>query len=186
MKKSFISFKSLFEDAKIYKRKILYGQLIALIAVLSTLPIPLLFPVLIDEVLLNKPAWLLSLINTFYVPSELYFYVIIVFFVTITLRLIYFGFNIYQSRLFMHVSKDIVYRLRIKLLNHLKHVSVGEYEALGGAGVGSKLVTDINTIDAFIGVSVAKFLVSILTLIGVAVVLVMINWQLAIILFIIP
>ncbi len=184
MKKPLISFKTLFEDAKVYKSKIIYGQFIALIAVLATLPIPLLFPVLIDEVLLDKPAWLISLINTFYIPNELYMYVIVVFFTTIFLRLLYFGFNIYQSRLFIHVSKDIVYKLRVKLLEHLKHVSVGEYEALGGGGVGAKLVTDINTLDTFIGVSVAKFLVSILSLIGVGLVLVMINWQLAIILFI--
>ncbi|MEJ2467878.1 MAG: ABC transporter ATP-binding protein, partial [Campylobacterales bacterium] len=68
-----------------------------------------------------------------------------------------------------------------RILEHLRHVSVSEYEALGGGGVSARLVTDIDTVDAFIGVSIGRFFVSSLSLIGVAMVLLFINWQLALI-----
>jgi ATP-binding cassette subfamily C protein len=177
-----ISWKTLFNDAKIFKNKIITGQIIALVAVLVSLPIPLLFPTLIDEVLLHKPSWLTSLINSFYQPSEAYLYIVIVFVTTIFLRVLFFVLNVMQIRLFTRVSKALVFKLRKRLLLHLEKVSVAEYEALGGGGVSSKLVTDINTIDDFIGVSIGKFLISSFSLIGVSVVLFMINWQLALIL----
>jgi len=177
-----ISWKTLFEDAKPFKRRIIVGQIIALFAVLVSLPIPLLFPVLIDEVLLDKPAWLIESINIFYQPSEAYFYILIIFMTTLFLRVSFFILNVTQIRLFTKVSKSLVFKLRERLLHHLEKVSVAEYEALGGGGVSSKLVTDINTIDDFIGVSIGKFLISGFTLVGVSVVLFLINWQLAIIL----
>jgi ATP-binding cassette subfamily C protein len=177
-----ISWKTLFEDAKPFKHKIIIGQIIAFLAVMVSLPIPLLFPMLIDEVLLNKPAWVVSTINYFHQPSEAYFYILIVFATTIVLRVSFFLLNVTQIRLFTKVSKAIIFKLRERLLKHLEYVSVAEYESLGGGGVSSKLVSDINTIDDFIGVSIGKFLISGFTLIGVSVVLFMINWQLAIIL----
>lgn len=42
----------------------------------------------------------------------------------------------------------------------------------------SLLVTDVETIDTFLGVFVSKFIISVLTLIGVGAVLLMIHWQL--------
>jgi ATP-binding cassette subfamily C protein len=177
-----INWKTLLSDAKPFKKRIIIGQLIALLAVLVSLPIPLLFPMLIDEVLLNKPAWVVATIDTFYQPRETYYYIIIIFATTVLLRVMFFLLNVVQIRLFIKVSKAIVFKLRERLLKHLEHVSVAEYESLGGGGVSSKLVTDINTIDDFIGVSIGKFLISMFSLIGVSVVLFIINWQLALIL----
>ena len=177
-----INWKTLFEDAKPFKRRIIIGQIIALFAVLVSLPIPLLFPVLIDEVLLDKPAWLIDTINLFYQPNEAYLYIIIIFFTTLFLRVSFFILNVMQIRLFTKVSKALVFKLRERLLHHLEKVSVAEYEALGGGGVSSKLITDINTIDDFIGLSIGKFLISSFSLFGVSIVLFMINWQLALIL----
>ncbi|MEA3521819.1 MAG: ABC transporter ATP-binding protein [Campylobacterota bacterium] len=179
-----ISWKTLFNDAKPFKNRIITGQIIALFAVIISLPIPLLFPMLIDEVLLNKPSWILASIDSFYQPSETYYYILIIFATTLLLRIVFFALNVMQIRIFTKVSKSIVFSLRERLLMHLEKVSVAEYEALGGGGVSSKLVTDINTIDDFIGVSIGKFLISSFSLIGVSIVLLMINWQLAIILLI--
>lgn len=177
-----INWKTLLRDAKPFKKRIIIGQVIALLAVLVSLPIPLLFPMLIDEVLLKKPAWVVATIDTFYQPSETYYYIVIIFATTVLLRVTFFLLNVVQIRLFIKVSKAIVFKLRERLLKHLEHVSVAEYESLGGGGVSSKLVTDINTIDDFIGVSIGKFLISMFSLIGVSVVLFIINWQLALIL----
>lgn len=46
-----------------------------------------------------------------------------------------------------------------------------EYETLGSGTVSSRLVVDVETIDQFLGISISKFVVAILTLIGVVVVL---------------
>ena len=177
-----LTWKTLYNDAKKYRKMILLGQGIALLAVLVSLPVPLLFPLLIDEVLLDKPGWVVGMIRFFYTPTEPYMYILIVFGITLLLRALFFLLNVMQIRLFTRVSKQIVFELRERLLQHLKLVSVAEYEALGGAGISSKLVTDINTIDAFIGVSIGKFLISAFSLVGVSIVLFAINWQLAIIL----
>ncbi len=177
-----INYRTLLHDAMQYRNTIILGQFIALCAVLVSLPIPLLFPMLIDEVLLQKPDWVVGLIHHLFIPSEPYMYIVTVFVVTVTLRIVFFILNVLQIRIFTRISKQIVFRLRERLLRHLRHVSVAEYEALGGAGVSAKLVTDINTIDDFIGVSIGKFLISAFTMLGVSVVLILINWKLAILL----
>lgn len=176
-----ISWKSLLEEARPFWKKIALGQLIALFAVIISLPIPLLFPMIIDEVLLQKPGWVVATVDRLMDPDEPYIYILAVLAATLFLRVTFFILNVFQSRLFTLVSKSIVFRIRDRLLTHLKDVSVAEYEALGGGGVSAKLVTDINTVDAFIGVSIGRLIVSVLSMIGVAVVLFFIHWQLALI-----
>jgi ATP-binding cassette, subfamily C, bacterial len=168
-----------------YKKEILLGQLVALIAVIISLPIPLLFPYLIDEVLLNKPASLVHSIDTFFTIEKPYFYIIVVLVVTLFLRLFFFLLNLFQIKLFTTISKNIVHTIRKSLLEHLKKVSVSEYEVLGSGGVSAKMVTDINTIDAFLGVSIGKFIVSVMSLIGIAVVLLMIDPELGLIILLV-
>lgn len=47
-------FKLLFEN----KKTLIFGQFITIIAIIISIPIPLLLPLLVDEVLLNKPNFL--------------------------------------------------------------------------------------------------------------------------------
>jgi len=179
-----ITYRSLLQDALKFRSHIVLGQSIALFVVLVSLPIPLLFPLLIDQVLLHKPAQLTSLIDTLFAPSQPWGYVLIVLFTTLLLRLIFMVTNIYQLRLFTLISKHLVYKIRKKILNHLGSVSVAEYESLGGGGVSAKMVTDIDTVDAFIGVSIGRAIVSVLSLIGIAIILLYINYQLALMILI--
>lgn len=176
-----ITWKALLSQARPFWKKIAAGQLIALVAVIVSLPIPLLFPMIIDEVLLNKPGWVVATVDLLGDPEKPYVYILAVLATTVLLRITFFILNVIQSRLFTIISKSIVFGIRDRLLNHLKDVSVAEYEALGGGGVSAKLVTDINTVDAFIGVSIGRFIVSVLSMAGIAVVLFFINWQLALI-----
>ena len=67
----------------------------------------------------------------------------------------------------------------------VQDLPVAEYEALGGGGVSSKLVTDIDTVDAFIGVSIGRFIVSSLSMFGIAVILLLIDWQLGLMILVI-
>ncbi len=179
-----LTWRTLFNEAKQYKKRIFLGQLVALVAVLLSLPIPLLFPLLIDEVLLNKPATLVGIMDTLFAPHEAYMYILIIFAMTLFFRLMFFVFNALGSKIFTTISKELVYNIRIRLLRHLEDVSIAEYESLGGGGISSKLVTDINTVDTFLGVSIGRFFISVLSLIGIAVILFAIDPQLAAIILI--
>ncbi|HAB91480.1 MAG TPA: ABC transporter ATP-binding protein, partial [Pseudomonas sp.] len=61
----------------------------------------------------------------------------------------------------------------------LKRISLSEYESLGSGTVTTHLVTDLETLDKFIGETLSRFLVSMLTLLGTASVLLWMHWQLA-------
>jgi ATP-binding cassette, subfamily C, bacterial len=53
----------------------------------------------------------------------------------------------------------------------------------GQGGSHRIFVTDVNAIDTFLGASISGFLVSILTLVGIAAVLFWMHWQLALFIF---
>ena len=180
-----ITWKSLLQESRPYRSKIILAQFIALMAVMVSLPIPLMFPLLIDQVILEKPAAFVGFLQKVFDPSEPYYYILIVLAVTLSLRMLYVVLNVLQLRLFIGLSKTIIFKIRERLLSHLEKVSVSEYEALGGGGVSAKMVTDIDTVDAFIGVSISKFAVSLLSLMGIAFILLYINWKLGLIILVI-
>ncbi|MDF5954122.1 ABC transporter ATP-binding protein [Pseudomonas aeruginosa] len=84
-----------------------------------------------------------------------------------------------QAKLFARLSKDIVYRIRLRLIERLRHIALGEYETLGGGSISAHLVTDLDTLDKFVGETLSRFLVALLTLLGTAAILVWMHWQLA-------
>jgi len=176
-----MTWRTLLRDTKPFGKRIVLGQMIAVLAVMISLPVPLLFPLLVDQVLLQKPAQLTQLIDFLFAPGQPWGYIAIVLATTLFLRALFVVANVFQSRLFTIISKHLVFMIRRRILEHLRHVSVSEYEALGGGGVSARLVTDIDTVDAFIGVSIGRFFVSALSLFGVALVLLYINWQLGLI-----
>ncbi len=175
--------------AILHKKELIAANIIAVLAVLSSIPIPLLIPLLIDEVLLNKPGKVVTSINQ-YIPESLHspvLYISLITVVCVSLRLVYLALNVWQTKKFVTISKDIIYRIRYQLLDRLKQVAMSEYETLGGGAVTSKFVTDLNTVDQFAGETVSKFLVAALTIVGVAGILIWLHWQLALfILFVNP
>lgn len=167
--------------ALVHKKELIHAQIIAIIAVLASIPIPLLIPLLIDEVLLNKPGKVVATVNQYF-PDSLhspFLYITVLTVICIVLRLSYLFLNVWQTKKFVGIAKDIIYRIRYQLLNRLKSVAMSEYETLGGGAVASKFVTDLNTVDQFAGETVSKFLVAALTIVGVAGVLLWLHWQLA-------
>ncbi len=182
-----ISWKDIFEEIKKYKKELIIGNIIAILAVIISTPIPLLIPLLVDEVLLNKPGFLTQFIDSIFNIKSPLFYVFVVLVLTIFLRFVFFFLNVAQSILFTRISKNITYKIRENLLKHFQKVSMSEFESLGSGTITSHFVTDVNTIDNFLGVTVSRLIISILTIFGVAVVLLWIHWQLALfILFLNP
>ncbi len=164
-----------------HKRELYLANVVAVIAVVVSVPIPLLMPLLVDEVLLDQPGRLVAAMNQLFPEAwqgpVLYVMAILTF--TVLLRLTSIALNVVQTRQFMLVAKDVTYRMRKRLLEYLQGVSMSAYETLGSGGVASRFVTDINAVDDFVGQSISKLLVAILSLVGVSVVLIWMHWPLA-------
>jgi len=170
-----ISFKNIFKLLLDNKKHLLLGQAITFIAILISIPIPLMLPILVDEVLLKKPDFFVNTINDTLGIGNAFYYIAIVTIVVMLLRLIHFVFTVIITKLFTYISKYVTYKLRVKILTHLKLVNMNEYESLGSGAISSNLVTDINTLDTFIISIASKFVASILTLMGVAIVIIAID-----------
>ena len=164
-----------------HKKSLWIANAVAAFAVLCSVPIPLLLPLLVDEVLLGHGDSALKFMNHL-LPDSLQKavgYIGLMLLVTLSLRLGALVFNVVQARLFARLAKDIVYRIRIRLIERLKRISLGEYESLGSGTVTAHLVTDLDTVDKFVGETLSKFLVAVLTLAGTSAILLWMHWQLA-------
>ena len=176
---SLYTFKQLYIEAKQYKKEFAYANLLAFLAVLISIPIPLVMPILVDEVLLAQPKWVVPCIDTFLgTKSEAFIYILIILAVVLILRFLFFVLNYFQTKFFTIISKNIAYKMRETVLNHLSKVAMHEFEFFGSGRAASLLVVDVETIDNFLGVFVSRIIISIFTLIGVGSVLLMIHWQL--------
>ncbi len=167
--------------ARRHRRTLVFAHLIAVAAVLAAIPIPLLMPLLVDEVLLGRPGAVVHTLDAVFPPSwhGPVLYVCAILILTVILRLIALTFGALQVREFTRISKDMVYHMRRELLGRLERISMAEYETLGSGGVASHFVTDMDAIDSFVGTTVAKFLISVLSLVGTAIVLLWMHWPLA-------
>ena len=164
-----------------HKKALILANLVAVLATLCSVPIPLLLPLLVDEVLLKDGDAALKVMDNF-LPADWQIaagYIGLMLFLTLLLRGSALIFNVLQARLFARLSKDLVYRIRIRLIERLKRISLGEYESLGGGTVTTHLVTDLDTLDKFVGETLSRFLVAVLTLVGTSAILLWMHWQLA-------
>ncbi|OOE99743.1 ABC transporter ATP-binding protein [Salinivibrio sp. MA351] len=175
-----ITWRWLLDQARPHRTRLIWANVVAIAATLISVPIPLLMPLLVDEVLLDKPDWGLSVLNTILPQSwqQAAYYIAAVLVIVVLMRTISQGLNILQGRQFTLVGKAITYKIRQHLIAKLGRISMREYELRGSGGLTSHLVTDVETIDKFIGTTLSKFIIGILTVTGTAVVLLWIDWRL--------
>ncbi|HVF59592.1 MAG TPA: ABC transporter ATP-binding protein [Thermoanaerobaculia bacterium] len=157
------------------------AQVLAVLATAVSVPIPLLFPLLVDEVLLRRPGPAVSLMDRVLPPSWQgpLGYVLLALGATLLLRLLALLASVLQARQFAVVSGEILYRLRRAALERLERSAVSELEARGPGGLAAHLITDVQTIGGFIESSVSRFVINALTVAGVAAVLLWMHWRLA-------
>ena len=182
MNKKAYDWKYIIEVAKKHKKQLILANIIAIVATLASIPVPLLLPLLVDEVLLNKPGVVVQTINSI-TPSlwhEPLLYILSILVLTLFLRISSLVLSVFQTRQFTIISKDLIYQIRRSLLSRLNKVSMTEYETLGSGTVTSYFVTDLSTVDEFVGTTVSRLLIAVLTIIGVAIILIIIHWQIAI------
>ncbi|QDC93070.1 ABC transporter ATP-binding protein [Vibrio furnissii] len=170
----------LITQVKKHKSKLLYANAIAIVTTLISVPIPLLMPLMVDEVLLNQPGTGLAVMNhwlptAWQTPTG---YIMFTLLLVVLMRAASQLLNIVQNRQFTLVSKTITFQMRSKMIDKLGRISIKQYETRGSGGINAHLITDIETIDQFIGTTLSKFIISFLTVIGTAIVLLWLEWRL--------
>lgn len=176
------SWQRIFDLVLQHKGLLVKAHIIAILATLATVPLPLLLPLLVDEVLLNDPGWIVAGLQAL-APESWYgaiYYIVAITIITILLRAIGVGLGVWQMQQFTVIAKDVTYRIRRDLLARVQGVSMAQYETLGTGSVNATLVNDVNTIDTFIGTTVGKLIVAVLSLVGMTLILLWLHWQLAV------
>jgi len=157
-----------------------HGEYVKVISV----PIPLFIPFLVDEVLLGKEGKFIETVNQFITVNSPEYYILIVFVLIVLIHAISAGLNIIRSLYLRKTTEDIRLNMRKKLFGHLRDVSMSEYDILGSGATSSKMGTDIGTVISFLSGSMGYILVQVLKLVGMSIVLLYLNWKLALIILI--
>ena len=176
-----LTWRGIADELKLHRVRLLQANIIALLAVAAAVPVPLLLPLMVDEVLLHHPGAFVARIGALF-PIAWHgpvLFIGVALLLTVALRLTAILLNVWQGRTFSLLAKDVVYRIRVRMLARLSRIALSEFETVGAGRVTSHFVTDLNAIDGFLGASISGFVVSVLTLIGVAAVLFWMHWQLA-------
>lgn len=176
-----LTWRGIADELKTHRARLLQANLIALLAVAAAVPVPLLLPLMVDEVLLQHPGKMVAAIGAWF-PAAWHGPVLFIgaaLLLTLALRLTAILLNVWQGRTFSLLAKEVVYRIRVRMLNRLSRIALSQFETVGAGRVTSHFVTDLNAIDSFLGASVSGLVVSVLTLVGVAAVLFWMHWQLA-------
>ncbi|MGR5175175.1 ABC transporter ATP-binding protein [Vibrio parahaemolyticus] len=170
----------LITQAKNHKSRLIVANVIAVIATLISVPIPLLMPLMVDEVLLNQPGAGLEYMNKVLLTDwqTPIGYIGLTLLLVVLMRTGSQALNILQGRQFTLVSKTITYQIRCKMIDKLGRISIRQYETRGSGGINAHLITDIETIDQFVGSTLSKFIISLLTVLGTAIVLLWLEWRL--------
>ena len=176
-----ISIKSILEEISKHKKVLIGANLVAILSTMLIIPVPLLIPLLIDEIILGKGGVITQNIDKYLMIGSPEYYILTVLLVTLFLKAISLLLNLLHIRLFTKISKEVTYVIRKKLLNHLQTVSMSEYDMLGSGAVSAKVITDVDTVDKFVASSVGEIVVELLTLISISLVVLYLNWQLALV-----
>lgn len=180
MQKQNCSIKGIILQLLDYRKEVIFGNIIAIVSTLLIVLIPLFIPLLVDELLLGKDHGFIAFITKYLFTSDAKGYVFFILGIIIVLRILSTLLSILQTKIFVSISKNITYKMRVSLLTHLKGVSLKAYEMMRVGAVTSKLVTDVETIDGFVSSTISKLIVAVLLLLFSAVILMGIHWQLAI------
>jgi ATP-binding cassette subfamily C protein len=111
-------------------------------------------------------------------------YITVILALVLILRFVAFFFNNQKNLYATKITEKISYLLRHRILHHLERVSLGEYETLKSGGIAAKTVQDVESISGFAGQVVTTLLSASLMLVGIAAVMLWMNWVLALLVFV--
>ena len=179
-----ITIKTIFQEIAKHKKVLIAANLVAILSTMLTIPVPLLIPLLIDEIILGKGGTITHTIDNYLTIGSPEYYILVVLITTLLLKALSLLLNLLHIRLFSKISKEVTYNIRKRLLNHLQGVSMSEYDMLGSGAVSAKVITDVDTVDKFVASTVGEVIVEALKLLSIAGVILYLNWQLALVILI--
>ena len=169
-----------------YKKQLALGNACSVVASLSVIPIPMLLPILVDELALELPKqqllWVDNLIPAAWEHTLGYLLLFAV--AALLLRLLAAGADLGQGYIFINIAKRVTAVIRERLLGALRPVAMVEFEMMGSGQVASRLITDVNTIDELIAEGLGKFVIGVITVLGVILVVAFISPGLALFLLV--
>ncbi|MDA3971877.1 MAG: ABC transporter ATP-binding protein [Desulfobulbaceae bacterium] len=177
------SFKTLFAEIRKQKNDFWRTNFYGIVATLLLLPIPMLVPLLIDEVLLDHPGRMMEAMARVFGAPATWVYIVVILALGLCLRFAAFFFNNRKIFHSVRITQKVSYRLRQRILLHLERVSLAEYETLKSGGIAAKTVQDVESISSFAGQLVTTVVSASLMLVGVAVIMLQMNWVLALLVF---
>jgi len=178
------TYKSVVNQIKTQKNDFFRTSVYGIVTTLLLLPIPMLIPLLIDEVLLKNTGKMTELISSFFVNPEVWVYIVILLGMVILLRVGAFYFNNKKTFYAIKITQKIAYVLRHRILHHLERVSLSEYESIKSGGIASKMVQDVESVSGFAGQFIVTIFSATLMLVGVTAIMIWMNWALALFVFI--
>ena len=99
--------------------------------------------------------------------------------------LVYWGATYAQTYLVGWVGQRVLQDLRIQLFAHLQSLSIGFYSRRQAGVIISRLTNDVQALDQLVSDGIVTLFGASLTLVGTAVILVVLDWQLALLTFLV-
>jgi ATP-binding cassette subfamily B protein len=146
-----------------HRRRVVLGSLAVLAQSAAGLAMPYLVKVAIDQGVLPKRLEVLNRVAVAYVLLA--------------------GLQLLASRLEIiavaAVGQRVLYAVRTRLFGHLQTLSLDFYERERTGKVVARMTNDIEAMSDLVTDGLVTFITSVITLVGIAVILVLMDWQLA-------
>jgi ABC-type multidrug transport system fused ATPase/permease subunit len=163
-----------------FRLRLIVIGILLIVATLADLAGPYLIGVAVDQFISPgdklRPTWLGLLISTD-ASRQVGLTVVMVL-----LGLIYisgWALNVFQFRLMVTLSQRILLQMRSQILEHIQKLSLSFYDRQEAGDVMSRLVNDTQVINQMFGPGLMRVLRMGLTLIGIIVSMIAMNWRLA-------
>ena len=178
-----ITFGSLFQSLHAQRRDFELANGTGILATLLFLPIPILIPLLIDEVLLRHPGKLTEYFSMLGM-GQTGAMIAGTLSVVLLLRAAVFILNNLKTRYAMKIAQKSAYTIRHRLLHHLERISLAEYESVRTGAIVTKTIRDVEQISSFLGQLSGTALTSVLMFIGILGIMFYISWPLTLLMII--
>ncbi|WP_345990692.1 ABC transporter ATP-binding protein [Sulfurimonas sp. HSL1-2] len=178
-----ITFGSLFQSLHAQRRDFERANAAGILATLLFLPIPILIPLLIDEILLHHQGRLTETLARVGI-TQTWCLIAVTLAAVLFLRVSVFFLNNLKTYYAMKITQKSAFMIRHSLLHHLERISLSEYEAVKSGTIVMKTIRDVEQISAFLGQLASTGLTSLLMFIGILGVMFTISWQLTLLLMV--
>ncbi|MDQ3695883.1 MAG: ABC transporter ATP-binding protein/permease [Chloroflexota bacterium] len=152
-----------------YRRQALAGIGLILISTAADLLLPTLFSRVIDEITQERRGSVINLLGLAFIVT-----LIVRFFTT-------WG----EFYLISWLGNRVVFDIRNRMFRHLQTLSVSYIDRRGVGSVMSRIQNDVAGINEFLGDGVAGVISSVAILLGIVIIMLLTNWQLALLSFLV-